>query len=449
MELTPNEPISISDTVGVAGTSIRGGRFMEEYLTSLRMPASYAIYDRMRRSDYQIRMMLLALKTPILGADFCYTPEDGDDEEQVKQAAYKNKFFKEWPAHKWNEILTEILSALDFGFSIFEPYFWLVDDPELGKVWTLRSLGFMKQSTISAWSVSKGTLNWVQQVCSTEDKFVDVKIPGDQVLVFSLGKEGDNYEGISVLRGVYGNYIRKDLYLQIDMTGIEKMAIGTPTLYLPPMFLNDAEKLSAIKGILEAYVANQCQYFIWHENLKDKGFEIIRGEYNSDAVNQSIEREDKGIVQSVLAQFLTIGTQRAGGNAQNDGHQGLFLDSLVYFAKYIAEKLDNIVHAMYVFNFGIPKVKLYMHVSGITKDSTETMMRIIRGYATANIIRPDDRLETAIRESLDLPDVDENSIRESKPDYNASVVPENIPDAQAAPRDGGGSGANGGEAEGQ
>ncbi len=47
------------------------------------------------------------------------------------------------------------------------------------------------------------------------------------------------------------------------------------------------------------------------------------------------------------------------------------------------------------------------------------MMEVMRGYVTSKIIQPDDRLEKRVRDDLNLPDIDDTSIRDinETPDY--------------------------------
>jgi hypothetical protein len=91
----------------------------------------------------------------------------------------------------------------------------------------------------------------------------------------------------------------------------------------------------------------------------------------------------------------------------------LFLNSLLFMAEYIAAILDDLAHYYYVLNFGDPKVRLNMDVSGIAKNDDRDIMEVIRGYASADIIRGDDKLESHLRDRLNLPVKDEASERES------------------------------------
>ena len=241
-----------------------------------------------------------------------------------------------------------------------------------------------------------------------------------------------------MLRPIYGNWLRKDLYLKLDMIGIEKMSVGVPIFYLPKSMINDEKEIAKVEAIGEGYAAHEKQFLILDEALKGGGFEVTKGEYNASSVDTAIKREDMAILDSVLASFLNIGTMRAGGNAQNEGQMQLFFNSLIYVAEYVASVLDTkVVAPMYELNFGRPKEVLSLKVKGIGKDDARIAMEIIRGYVTANVIRADDRLEAKTRENLGLPEADPTTARIDAAPADPSGLPADpnqTPPDQAEPQ---------------
>lgn len=429
-----------------SGTKVRGGRFWEEYLSVLQhRQTRYQTFDKMRRSDYQIARMLRTLKAPILSGNFEYKPIDPNDSEQKRQTLFKNRLFKKHCVDKWQNTLYQILSYLDFGFIVTEPYAHVVKDPDLGKVITMRSLGLLRQSTIAEWDIKDSVIKRIRQISSESverEGYQDKWISGKRLHCLTNQKEGDNFEGISLLRMVYGNYVRKDLYLRLDMIGIERMAVGTPVMYMPDSKISgdDTTDLSNMEALLEAYVASEKQFLILPKSLKGNkdeppGFVIQEGRYDSSAVQSAIQREDTKIMDSVLASFLDIGVYKSGGNSQNEGQMEMFLNSLLSVAEMVAEFRDDIAHAYYVLNFGEPKVRIDTSITGITKNDAKQIMEILRGYAQVDIIRPDERLEKEIRADLKLPEKDEATERQivAQPDKNTERTPEGEETPQSNP----------------
>jgi hypothetical protein len=181
-----------------------------------------------------------------------------------------------------------------------------------------------------------------------------------------------------------------------------------------------SSKLNDVKNVLESYTSHQKAYLVFSDKLKDN-FEILTGSYNSEAIDNSIRREDQAMLDSILAGFLAIGTAKSGGNAQNEGQMELYLNSILFIAEYIAEVLSELAHQYYVLNFGEPEVRIDMTVSGIRRNDIKKLMEVTRGYVTSNVIEPDDRLERRIRDDLDLPLKDELTARKQdvEPDYKS------------------------------
>jgi hypothetical protein len=399
-----------------AGTMIRSGRIYEDYLDSLNTSRNtYGIYNKMRRQDYQCKRMENAITTPIKGGKFRFIPLDDTDEQQNTQAKFKTNLYKKWCNKKWQTTLTEILTYPFFGFAVFEPYSKVVEDPEFGKVITLANLGYIKQVTVEEWDIQDDNVKRIRQRVTTNNKNIDHWIDGNELLIFTNQLEGNNFEGISLFRAAYGNYVRKDLYLRLDMIGNERMAIGTPRVYVPEAYLAPemAPMLQNIINVLEAYTSHQKAFLVLSDKLKDN-FDIINGEYHSEAVDNSIRREDQAMLDSILAGFLAIGTAKSGGNAQNEGQMELYLNSIMFIAEYIAEVLSEVAHQYYVLNFGEPEVRIDMTVSNIRRNDLKKLMEVTRGYVTSNVIEPDDRLERRIRDDLDLPLKDENTARKQE-----------------------------------
>lgn len=410
----------------VSGTEIYGNMFDEEYLGALATAeVAYDVYDKMFRSDYQIKRVMWAMMSPILSGSFEYEPIDDKDQKQVKQALFKNRLWNVNTIDKWNNTLFQILSYLQFGFGVFEPYGHVVKDRELGTIITLKSIGLLRQSTIKEWDIVDGEVKRVRQCANRNGEFFDEWISGKRLKFLTNMKLGDNYEGISVLRSIYGNYIRKDLLLRLDMIGNEKMAVGTPIVFVSKATLDNPTKMDKLEDMLESYCAHEKNYMILDKELKGRkdeepGFRIEKGVYDSKSVQDAIQREDTKMMDAILASFLDIGVYRSGGNSQNEGQMKVFLNSLMSIAEYICEFRDEIAHEYYVANYGEPEVRLDTKISGITLDDKQKTMEIIRGYVQSDVIRPDEPLEKEFRRNLGLPEKDPSTERETvaNPDKN-------------------------------
>jgi hypothetical protein len=76
---TKQVSIHVEET-GTSGTEIYAGYYSEEYLNNLRGKEAADLWDKMRRSDARIKMVLSAVKNPIKGAQWSVEPGSKDDE---------------------------------------------------------------------------------------------------------------------------------------------------------------------------------------------------------------------------------------------------------------------------------------------------------------------------------------------------------------------------------
>ena len=89
-----------------------------EYLIDLQGKAGSDIYDQMRKSDTNVKMVLRVCKYPIVACSWRIT-NDGDAKlDDITAVA--NAYFMEQMKQSWQGLLFNILTMLEFGFSVFE-----------------------------------------------------------------------------------------------------------------------------------------------------------------------------------------------------------------------------------------------------------------------------------------------------------------------------------------
>ncbi len=426
---------------GYTGTSITGGRFDEEYLINWDRETSLDSYDKMRRSDSQVKMVLSAVKNPIKSAKFNHVPQDND--EQSKQIAE----FLDWnwfdnPLFDFEQWMTELLTYLDFGFCIHEKKFATYDHKEYGLVHILADMGFRKQQTIWEWDVKgKKGLQGVRQIAygdTVDDQTSgDVYIPIEKLCMFVNEREGDNWEGIALLRPCYGPWFRKNIYLKLNSIGIEKAAIGTPVGTYPRGAENEEDK-AAFKTALQNFALHESSYMMIPELYK---VEIIKIQFDSEKVMAGVKYEDIQMAKSILFQFLELGTNSSSGSFSLGSDMSDFaLSALQFVGDGICKKMDEINQKLVEWNFGevewVPRAKC----SGINQKSGEELSTVIKNFTDAAVIRPDDRLEAEVRERYHLPafettrEQDAEKIRSEQEKLDAEVDSESTENDEPIPK---------------
>lgn len=113
---------------GATGTiNYKGYLQPSEYNQDLWRWAALDVYERMRRSDPSIRETLWTVKQPIINAEWTVEPPDDPDPQEREIAEFVRSALFEWMEQPWTEMLEHALTYLDFGHSVFETVFQVVE----------------------------------------------------------------------------------------------------------------------------------------------------------------------------------------------------------------------------------------------------------------------------------------------------------------------------------
>ena len=411
--------------VGTTGTENYAGYLSEEYLQELRGQDAADIYDRMRRSDAKIKMILSAMKNPIKGATWEVVEKGDSTREGAIQKAFIEHILFNDLGKDWKSFLHEALSCIDFGYSIFEiTYKAELNHPVWGSYNGIKSLAFRSQRTIERWNVHKsGQLDSISQYAFGDTGKL-TNIDAKYLLHFALEKEGDNYEGISILRPCYGAWLRKNTFLKLIAAGTEKYAIPIPTLKIPAGKQNSKEYKLALAA-LQKYVSHQCNYITVPEGWD---LELKTNPFDASKIREVINEENVEIVNAALANFLELGQSGSGSYALSFDLSDFFLGGLEFVAETIAEKINRVLIPNLInLNFVDQEPLVELKVSGISDKAGEEFAKIISGLVKAGVLTADDRLEDSIRKRMGLPERDESSAREMQANSSAFALAEDKP----------------------
>lgn len=419
-------PPSHFTNFGSTGTENHGGRFQEEYLpTFASMPSGIKVLDEMRRSDYQIKMLLRAIKQPIESANWSIEPAKGDNEEEEKEIAEFVRFclFEDicYPdgnkKKNFTALIKEILTSLEFGYSLFEPIHKIVmNHPTYGNYIGLKDIAFRSQKTIQEWNLNPdGSINNVYQQAYGE-LAVDVKIEGKNLIVFSHDKEGDNYEGISLLRPIYGNWFRKNFYFKIQAIGMERSATGVPYGKIPNSVVGDKEQRTAFINVLKNYSSGQNSYIMTPEGYEVEVFKLT---HNAKSVEDAINNEDIRMSKSIMAGFLELGMNGGGGSESlSKDLSTIFLNGLEVYSKSISETLEyHVIKKLVDAKYGVRKKYPKLVARDINDKVGEEYSKTIKNLLDAGAIAKSDQLEDAMNKMFNLPETshEDKEQRSEKP----------------------------------
>jgi hypothetical protein len=387
--------------LGASGTDVVGKiHNAEDTIEALTGPEAAIIYDKMRRTDTQVRKVLGAINNPIKSATWAFEPLS-EEQVDVDAAVLADQIlFKDI---NWTKFLNEALTMVGYGYSPFEVVHENKVSRDIGPYTGLAQLGYRRQATITEWNHNRitGALESVKQVSSTDIE-IDVIIPAEFLLIFYNDQEGDGI-GHPLLRNLYGPYKRKLLALELQYIGIERFAIPTPILKVPKNIKqSDAEYKDAVE-VLQGFTSAQDSFITYPEGWE---LELHSNVFDPTKIGQVIKAEDENMASAVLASFLELGTGgNTGAYSLSTDLSDFFFAGLTYIADIIKDTINKtLIPQLMKLNYGedfenFPKITY----SGITDNAGLELMQVISGLTTSGIISRDEQLEDHVRKLFKLP----------------------------------------------
>lgn len=388
-----NSTSKTSELGDTAGVVLNGYIQNEEYNDDLKGTKRVKVFNQMRLGDATVQAALRVVKLPILKANWMIEPASEEKIDQEVADFVEEQLFDQ-PTRTWQEMLQNILLYLDFGVMPFEIVWDFLEDDKIG----LRKLSPRFPDTIERWRTENGE-NGVTQT-TTKGTF---SIPIDKMIIFVNQKEGDNWEGISLLRPAYKHWYIKDALYKIDAMATERQGLGIPYAKIPPG-QRDSEK-DQLEEILQNMRANEKGYVMFPENW-DVGIMEMKGGSIKNPV-QMINHHDRQIMKNVLAQFLELGSQGSSGSwSLSRDHSQLFIQSIEAVADYVVDVMDRyLIRKIVDYNFSVeqyPKLS-YGTIGSIDLNNWTTALQ--RALQTGALI-PDEAIQRHTRSLFDLPESD-------------------------------------------
>jgi hypothetical protein len=368
-------------------TGLWGEAITDEYISKLTGSQGRTMFDRMRRSDPQVALVLRAITLPIRACTFFVQPADDTPESKAIAKTCERYIIDEM---KWDSVVRHACLMFPFGFSILE------------KVWHFRDglvvpkkLAPRLPQSLYRWVVKDNQLVTIQQVAS-DGKIID--LPVEKCILFTSDREGDNWEGTSVLRAAYKPWYIKCQLETIDAIKHDRHGSGIPAFKAPLEAKKGDEAWTEARSILKNVRANEISGIIeppgWDFRIVSPG----QSGAGTDAI-ASIRYHDEQIAKSILAMFTSLGSTTGGNRALGEVFLSMFLDSCQSYADYIAEEMQNVVDEMVAWNWHVAATPK-MTAGKVSKIDGEAITRL----AAAKLITPDIDIENYVRKASNLPE---------------------------------------------
>lgn len=465
------EPLSVSGRGHVDGFLQ-----LEELNVALQGRQGLEVFDRMFRTDGDVSQVVRLVVNPIVAGTWEVAPLGGSDADQqaLDDAEFIRWVLFENMSPNLRGHFTECLPVLfRSGFAPFEKV-WEVTDYQGKKVTVPRSLQLRLPRTIYRWKQDKwGGLEAIEQYLPVPKAQViagpNVARPGDPVLqgpdymqtvvddaaiqdptiitdtrqpdyrqtvwmpmasllYYRIGAEGDNWEGMSMLRPAYKHWLFKDSIERMDAIAQEKEALGLPVCY-PPMGATP-QQLDAMETILGNLRTNSQGYVLMpgpKASTTGTGTPQVYGngwlleylkmgsEGSGRNPQPSLQYHTNKIAAAFIAEFLRTGTALTGGGAGREApfEQDPFLLAVEGIVGLLEEIInDQLVAPIMAYNRpnskGAPKVRMSLVDATTISELADFILKLVQVGA----LLPDQNLEDFLRARADLPPSDPELVQE-------------------------------------
>lgn len=405
---------------GRVGQKRYAGVFWEEFVQDLRGTHGARVYQEMADNDDVIGAILFAIENLMRQVAFTIQPA-ADTDADKKAAAFVEECMYDME-DTWADTMAEILSFLTYGWGVHEIVY-------------KRRMGQNRQQKSASSKYSDGLIGWRRLPVRAQDTLYRWEyneydelvgmtqiappdyqlrtIPLDKCLHFRTRSRKNNPEGRSILRNCYRSWYFKKRLQEIEGIGIERDLAGLPMITPPEGYdiwdrddPDMVETLAYAETLVKSIRRDEREGIVLPHGWD---FKLLNGGSRRQfEVGSTIERYDRRMTQTVLADFIMLGNQGVGSYA-------LSSDKTKIFAVAIGSYLDTICDAFN--NQAIPKLinlnatalgKLTgypeMTHGDIEKPDIDKMIAYIEKMVGIGLVVPDEQLEDYARELGGLPE---------------------------------------------
>lgn len=382
--LAPGTRPAIADMriCGSSGLNRGGGHVREEMQAQLVGQAAARTYKEMGDSEpicgsilYLIQILSRAVKWRVTPASS--RPQDQEAAEFVEQCMHDMRT-------TWTETISEILSMVQYGFSLHE----IVYKRRCGQAEqkSMRSrfadgrvgwgdLPIRSQDTISRWLFDdSGDIIGAEQ--SAPPDYRIVRLPMHKCILFRTSARKNNPEGAALFRPAYRAWWMKKNLEAVEGIGVERDLAGLPIAWVPEELLqkqatpSEQAMLSRIeeivKNIRQDEQAGVVMPLIYDENGRQKFDLKLMSSGGSRAfdTDKIIQRYDHRIAMTALGDFLLMGqtSSSTGSMAMHQDKTGMFGRSINAYLDIIEAQLrEPVAKLIHLNSFAVSEYPRITH----------------------------------------------------------------------------------------
>jgi hypothetical protein len=426
--------------IGNSGLLRSAGYVYEEFITELRFPRAAKIYKEMSSNDPTIGAILYMAEQLVRKATW-RVKAGGTSSVDLLAKQFLEDCMEDMSI-TWNDMISEILSMMVYGFSWneivfkkrsghFGKYKSKFHDGKIG--WA--RIASRSQESLSEWVFNEETgsiVAMVQQSVSDAQQHV---IPIEKSLLFRTKIARDNPEGRSLLRNAYRPWYFKKHIEEIEGIGIERDLAGLPMLEAPEdiniwdeadeeMMKMRSTALELVTSIRRDKNEGVLLPAGWKLTLLSTG---SKRQFDTNAI---LNRYDQRIAITMLADIVMLGADKVGSFALANVKKSLLATSLETILDSIASVFNRYaIPQLFAFNYGFEGMTALptLEHGEVEVPELNELAEYIKALTGAGFNLTDDiDLENYLREIASMPKRDPDKPNNNV-DPNSKVDPKVTP----------------------
>jgi hypothetical protein len=382
--------------VGKSGFNWSAGHLYEEFLTELQGSNGIKIYREMSDNDAVVGACLFAIKQILREAKWSAVAA-GEDTQSKADAEFLHDCMHGME-HSWNDMIMDILSMISYGWSWHETVYKRDRDGHV--VW--RKIPIRLQSSWDQWDLDDNG-NVLGMIQRPAPDFRAIWLPVSKCLLFRTELNGDNPEGKSVLRAAYRTWYFKKMAEEVEGIGMERDLAGIPVLTTPEGFDwdKDDEKVAAALTAAKNIVANLRRDEQDGVILPFGWVLTLLGSPGNRQFDTStiLDRYDKRLAMTVLAQFIMLGMERTGSYALADVQTDMFFQCLEGWMNGIRDIFNRVaVPKLFAYNGVTNRPLPYVTHTGMRKYKLKDLADYVSKLAGVEALVIDEDLQNYLKD---------------------------------------------------
>lgn len=454
-----------------SGTRISGGRIQGvEKNPDLSGPGRWAEQaTQMLRTDPHLRGLDRALRNTLLSATIAAEMPPAATQQKSKRAQLKAKrrarrnvdFINSvfgWDGHPgqmrepWEAYMARIVMFPSYGFRVMEEVYRLNAKDQV----VLDQYFDTTPESIYRWipDVLTGDLAYIQQRHWAQGEPQPRPIPANKAVVFSMERQGRNYEGNGLLRPCWSAYRgRQHLWDQL-LVGATRWAMPIPQVTVAPLLGADGDPYDTATEI-------NAQ----REEMVETAINLVSGVTSHVAATQNVKLETYGdgafkgvkeLIESIvqlgreqsfayLANHMELGVQDTGSRAVGETHHDAYLASVINIMDAIVATVVQTVRRLLQINFyGIdvpipPDEMPVLKHRGLEVDGLAQALKDVATLVAAGVLENTPELRARIATLMGVPVTVEEAAKPEKTktaEESAEEAPEEAPSDEPTDEDG-------------